>query len=198
QDSLLAKKAAHWLALEWNRVVIPHVDKYRFTKAYAAATGAGGGGTITYDPAAVLEQIYEMNSNVDEVSCPDDGRALFVAPSVFKDIKKEVVPLLNNPGDQMVRSRGLAGTIDGVAVVKVPSNLLPTGVKALFWHKSALLAAQKLHEAKILEGGHVMSGHIIKGRLRHDAWALKGYDSASGINTKLATFQALVAAPPTP
>lgn len=193
-DSAMTKSAGKWLAEQMNKVFVPTLDRNRFQTAFAAASGTNGGGTQTYNAATILEQIRTMNANADEVSCPDDGRVVFVTPEVLNAIKAEVTPLLNNLSDGIVRTRGLAGTLDGLPVVKVPSNLFPATVKALFWHKSALLSARKLTETRILDGLHVVSGNIIQGRFRYDSFALKGYDNQTGVYTKLATFQALVTA----
>jgi hypothetical protein len=191
-DSFQAKTAANWLALQMNMVIVPAIDKQRFLTAFNAAAGANGGGDATYVKATVLEQIQAMNATCDEMSVPSEGRVLFVTPTVWNDIKAEVTPLLNNAGDAIVRSRGLGGTIDGIDVVCVPSNLFPATCNALFWHKGALLAARKLTETKILDGGALVSGNIIQGRFRYDSWALKGFDNASQRYTKLGTFQSLV------
>ena len=192
-DSVNAKSAASWMALQMNMVMVPTVDRERFQTAFDAASDVNGGGSETYSSTDILDQIYTMNANCDEMSVPNEGRCLFVTPFVWNDIKHAVTPLLNNGGDQIVRSRGLGGMIDGIDVVRVPSNLFPDDVKALFWHKQALLAARKLTETKILDGGWVVSGNIMQGRFRYDSWALNGYDNATDRYTKLGTFQALTA-----
>lgn len=194
QDSMAVKKAASWLALQMNQRIVPTIDKDRFGTAFTAAQATGGGGAVALDTDDVLGQIYDMNVACEEVSAPADGRVFFCTPDVYKLIKKEVTPLLSQTTGEIVHGKGLCGQIDGVPVISVPSNLFPDTCKALFWHKSALLAARKLTETRILTNTHVVSGALILGRFRYDSWALSGLDSATGAKTKLATFQALTTA----
>lgn len=185
-DSAQAKKAAQWLALQMNRRIVPMVDKDRFATASAAATTAAQ--SVTYTPAAVLDQLRTANAALDDMSVPLAGRAYFTTSTGINDLKKELTPILNNSSDAIVRSRGLAGTIDGLPVISVPSALLPTDVKGIMWHKDALLAARKLSETKILDGAWVVDGEIIQGRFRFDSWALKGHDDVTDTDVKLKTF----------
>lgn len=194
QDSMGAKTTGKWLAKQMNYRIVPAVYMDRFATAYAAATDADGGGTTVYSKATILDTIFTMNANCDEVSAPDAGRVLFVTPSVYKDIKSECLPILHTAEPSILHKRGLMGTIDGTPIVKVPSNLMPAGCVGLFWHKEALLAARKLTETKILDGGWVVSGNIIQGRFRFDSFALKGFDNSTGLFTKLKTFQAITSA----
>jgi hypothetical protein len=191
QDSAGAKKIGAWLAKQMNRVVVPEIDKNRFVTANTAARDAAGGGVLPYSAATILDDIFTMGANCDEVNAPDSGRVFFVDSLGYKDIKAEVMPILHTAEPDILHSRGLQGTIDGLPIVKVPSALLPTGVRGLFWHKDALLAARKLTETRIVDGAWVVSGKIVLGRIRHDSFALKGHDNISGIDTKMATFHAI-------
>lgn len=196
-DSAMAKSAAKFLKNQMNKVFIPELDRDRFATAVEAANDPNGGGIDTYTPASVLESIRAMNAACDEMTAPLDGRVAFVTPTVLNDLKSELTPILNNPGDAIVRSRGLAGHIDGINIVSCPSNLFPadpsgTGdIKVIFWHKDALLSARKLTETKILDGAHVVSGSIIQGRFRFDSFALQGYNNITSEYEKMKTFMAL-------
>lgn len=193
-DSAKAKSAAKWLAIQMNQVIVPTIDRNRLATAATAALAAGGGGTEIYAPATVLNQFRKMNANLDNISCPLDGRVFYITPFVLNAIKEQLTPLLHDTSDAIVHSRGLKGLLDGVPVVCVPENLFPAKTKALMWHKSALLSARKLTETKILDGAWVVSGNIIQGRFRYDSWPLKGHNSDTGVDTKLATFQSLTVA----
>lgn len=193
-DSAMAKTIAKWLAEQMNKVIVPAVDMNRFATAATAAASADGGGTITYDPATVLEAIRTMNANCEEVSAPLDGRVFFGTPDVIMELKNEITPWMSYTSNSIITKGTPVGTIDGIPVVCVPTALLPTTIKGLFWHRSALLAARKLTETKILNGAWVVSGNIVQGRFRYDSFALSGLNSATGIHTKMKTFQALTTA----
>lgn len=191
QDSVGAKKAGNWLAKQMNRVIVPAIDANRLATACTAAAGAAGGGTTAYAAATILDDLFTFNANADEVNAPDSGRVLVVDPYVYKDIKGEVIPILHTAQPGILHQRGLMGEIDGTPIVKVPTNLLPAGYRGVFWHKDALLGARKLTETRIVDGGWVVSGKIILGRVRFDSFALSGYDNIRDVHTKTATFQAL-------
>jgi len=77
-DSANAKTAANFMAEQMNKVIVPTIDRERFQTAFDAASDVNGGGTETYSSADILDQIYTMNANCDEMSVPNEGRCLFV------------------------------------------------------------------------------------------------------------------------
>ncbi|MCL2806682.1 MAG: hypothetical protein FWD27_00735 [Coriobacteriia bacterium] len=190
-DSIASKVAGDWMAQQVMYRVNPMIDRERFETAFEAAQDANGGGAVAYDAANILDQIYEMNANCDELSVPDSGRVMFIDSFGYKDIKQAVTPLLSQTTGKIVVKRGLMGGIDGLPIIKVPSNLLPDGVRALYWHNKALLACRKLTETFIDNGRPFLSGQIMTGLFRFDSWALNGYNDAEEHYTKLGTFHAL-------
>lgn len=185
-DSAKAKSAAEWLALEMNEVLVPEIDKDRFSTASTASTAPGGGGAYLYSSSTLLADIRAMNARCDEVSAPINGRVCFVTPGVLNDLKAALSTSLSQTDDAIIRTRGLAGNIDGIPIIQVPTALFPTNVKALFWHKQGLLSARKLTETKIYTNSEFVSGTVIKGRFRYDSFAL------SGDGKKIACFQKLM------
>jgi hypothetical protein len=203
-DSMQAKKAAEWLALEMNQVVVPTIDKNVFATAWTAAakTGAGGIAELDADTAGdFLAQIRDINADCDEVSCPMDGRVLFLTPTAYNKLKKDLDTMMTNAGStDQVTSRGFKGNVDGVPVVVVPQSYFPAASgttpnkvtpAGLFWHKSAILSCRKLTETRIKTDSELVSGNLIIGRFRYDCFDLVGSNGSGGEKTKLKTIHGL-------
>ena len=119
------------LAGEFQRLhVIPEIDAYRFSKYYQKA---GQHLEFNVTAGAILSLIDDFDATMDDNNVPEEGRVLFVAPTVFK-------LMINDP----VLSKSI--TIDGMEdktvnkkfyyynghlIVKVPSQRFYTEIELL-------------------------------------------------------------------
>ena len=119
------------LAGEFQRLhVIPEIDAYRFSKYYQKA---GQHREFTVTAGAILNLIDDFDATMDDNEVPEEGRILFVAPTVYK-------LMINDP----VLSKGI--TTDGVddktvnkkfyyydghLIIKVPSTRFYTVIEQL-------------------------------------------------------------------
>jgi hypothetical protein len=67
---------------------------------------------------------------------------------------------------------GMVGMVDGVKIIPVPSSYLPTNVAFILTHPVATVAAEKLTEYKVNKNAPGISGALIEGRVRYDAFVL--------------------------
>jgi hypothetical protein len=70
------------------------------------------------------------------------------------------------------RVNGQVGEVDNVKIVPVPSTYLSTNVEFILVHPSAVVAAQKLYEYKTNSNVPGLSGTLIEGRVRYDAFVI--------------------------
>jgi hypothetical protein len=188
-DSAMAKTAGKWLGIQMNQVVVPEIDKNRFATAVNYATTNTQ--TAPYVAANVKTLMREMVKEANEVNAPVDGRVFFVSPEAAVDLEDILTPYMSYTSDKIMTEHCPIGKLFGVPVVEVPTDLLPTDVMVIFWHKSAILGARKLTETKILDGAFVLSGNIIQGRFRYDSFVLPGTNKLSGVATKGSTVRVL-------
>ena len=128
------------VAKQTNKVVAPYLDQLRFatlignssatilttgtTAETTAETTAGttAGTTVRTNYEAVIDAGVKL----DELA-NNGRRLLFVTPTFYASIKKEIVklPQGDNTGDALFK--GVVGELDGALVIKVPNRILNTG-----------------------------------------------------------------------
>lgn len=114
------------VAKQTNKVVAPYMDQLRFATLIgnSTATVINSGTTAS----ANYETVIEAGVKLDELGNGGNGRRLlFVTPTFYASIKKEIVklPQGDNTGDALFK--GVVGELDGALVIKVPSRILNTG-----------------------------------------------------------------------
>ena len=169
KQSVTARNAGKALKVEIREQVTPTFDKNVFAKVAAA----GDADAITISTGA-YDAIMDANVALDEANVPLDGRVLFVTSAVYKDIKKDITTTINaDTYNSKLVGKGYVGELDGVPVVKVPSSYFPEGVGALLWHKSVVLGAKQLAEARVRTDNEMLSGSLLMGRYIFDAFVLE-------------------------
>nr|DAT91700.1 MAG TPA: Major capsid protein [Caudoviricetes sp.] len=119
------------LAGEFQRLhVIPEIDAYRFAKYYQkAATHL----EFTVSSGAILNLVDDFDSQMDDDEVPEDGRILFVAPSVFKlmvnDPALEKYISVEGGEDKTVNKRFYY--YNGHPIIKVPAGRFYTEIELL-------------------------------------------------------------------
>lgn len=74
---------------------------------------------------------------------------------------------------QEMRLKGVVAMIDGLTVIKVPSNRLPENFGFMVAHPSATVAPTKLEEYKVHQDPPGLSGELVEGRIVYDAFVLE-------------------------
>jgi hypothetical protein len=107
---------------------IPELDKYRYSKIHADYVALGKTPDVTELTVANALQVFDkLMQNMDEAEVPEEGRILYVTPTVHTLLKqaedmKRVINVQENNGaiNRAVRS------LDDVTLVKVPSSRMKT------------------------------------------------------------------------
>lgn len=107
---------------------IPELDKYRYSKIHADYVALGKTPDITELTVVNALQVFDkLMQNMDEAEVPEEGRILYVTPTVHTLLKqaedmKRVINVQENNGaiNRAVRS------LDDVTMVKVPSSRMKT------------------------------------------------------------------------
>ena len=170
---LEAQKA---LARELREVVVPEVDTYVINKM---VTGAGKTATaVALTAANIYEKILDASEWLDDKEVPDSGRVLIVSAPTYTLMKKAGVFDSTDVGAEL-RLNGVVATLDGAAVVKVPSARLPQKFGFMLAHPSATVAPVKLEDYGVHNDTIISSGSIVTGRVVYDAFVLD--NKADGI-----------------
>lgn len=157
------------LARQLREVVIPEVDKYTYGVMAAGAGQTVEGDTTT--PANIYDLVLAGSEFLDDNEVPETERALVVVPSVYTMLKQSDIFDKTDVGAEM-RARGVVATLDGMNVIKIPSNRMPANFGFMIAHPSATTAPVKLEDYGMHEDTPLSSGTIVTGRICYDAFVL--------------------------
>ena len=149
--------------------VIPAVDAYRFG---VMANNAGHKETLTLSASNVYGAIVDATAYLDDREVPMDGRILVVTSATYGLMKKSKDIVMETEVGMDMKIKGVIGSLDGMTIVKVPSNRLPEGFQFLITHRVATTAPVKLAEYKIHTDAPGISGSLVEGRVYYDAFVL--------------------------
>ncbi len=178
QDTNGTMEAAATLAENIDNLVIPALDTYRLSviAAKAPTQGVVSGKTHIITNAVTKTNAYEEFLSCQEVldddKAPLGGRISVVTPAYLNKIKLD--EHFTKWGDMatQIAINGIAGDIDGVPVVKVPTTYMPENVDFLITNPIACPSPVKLQEFKINYDAPGISGALVEARVRYDAFVL--------------------------
>ena len=173
EQGALAKKAGEVMRAEMEEQVIPMIDANRLSKAAIGAAAA----SQYYAPTANdgYGDVLKMSAALDEAKAPIAGRVLWVTPTFYNAIKKQITTNVEASGyNDKLLGRGLVGELDGVPVVKVPTSYFPSNTSAIMIHRDALLGAKQIMNTRIITDSELVDGTILLGRFIFDAFVLNG------------------------
>lgn len=177
QQGALAKKAGEVLRAQMEEKVIPAVDANRLAKAGIAAAAASQYFAPTQNDS--YGDVLKMSAALDEAKAPVQGRVLWVTPSFYNGIKKEITTTVNaSDYNGKLLGKGFVGELDGCPVVKVPSSYFPANTSAIMAHKKALLGVEQIKSVKIIDDSELVDGKVLRGRFVFDTFALNGKKKA--------------------
>lgn len=166
-----ALEAGTALARQIREVIIPEIDKYRFD---AMAIGAGTSATpAAITAASIYGQILAGTEALDNAEVPVDGRQIIVTPATYRFMKASAEIILETEIGMEARERGVVAMIDGMEVLKVPTNRIGTAnFGFMIAHPIATVGPVKLAEYKTHEDAPGVSGTLVEGRVYYDAFVL--------------------------
>lgn len=163
------------LARQLREVVVPEVDTYGYN---VMAEGAGKkADAVDLTAKNIYGLLLEGSEYLDNNEVPETERSVIVPPAVYTLLKYADVFDHTEVGAEM-RMKGVVATIDGVNVIKVPANRLPSGFGFMLAHPSATTAPLKLEDYNIHQNTPLSSGAIVTGRVCYDAFVLDNKKNA--------------------
>lgn len=163
-------EAATALARQLREVTIPEVDQYVYKVMAENAGNKPAAATLSAD--TIYEEIVNATVVLDDAEVPENGRVLLVVPGVYKLMKESKEIVLNTNIGEDMRLKGVISNLDGMNVIKVPSNRMPKNFGFMVAHPVATVAPTKLADYKIHQDPPGISGSLIEGRIVYDAFVL--------------------------
>lgn len=173
-DSMNVRDAGKALRREIDEVIVPTQDKYTFWKlAKSAETNNNvNANKQALTTSTAYAAFLEGQTALDNKLVPAGGRVAAVNASTLALLKQDSSFILASELGQKTLINGQVGEIDGVKIVKVPDNYLPSNVAFVITHPSVTVKAEKLADYKIHQDPPFISGNLVEGRVYYDAFVL--------------------------
>lgn len=169
-------EAASALNRQLREKVVPEIDIHTYGRIVEKAGIKPDASALTVDN--IYEAIAAGSEALDEAEVPEDGRYILVTPKVLKLMKLNKNLAVNSDIGEDLRKKGAVATVDGAAVMKIPSKRLPKGFGFLYGHPMATCAPIKIADYKIHRDPPGLSGSLVEGRVNYDAFVLENKTNA--------------------
>ena len=173
--------AAAALRRQIDEVVIPEVDTYRISKLVAGADVANIIKDVAVTKANAYEKFLAVQEILDNKKVPVGGRICMCTPGYYNMLKLDEAFTKKGDMATKIAINGLVGEVDGVYVIKAPASYFPKNVNFLITNPIVMPAPIKLTEYKIHDDAPGISGHLVEGRIRYDAFVLNQKKDAIGV-----------------
>ena len=180
-DTMGTMEAGAALRRQIDEVVIPEIDTYRISKLVAGADA----GNIVKDTAVTKVNAYEKFLAVQEIldnkKVPTGGRICICTPGYYNMLKLDEAFTKKGDMATQIAINGLVGEVDGVYFVKAPKSYFPEKVHFIITNPIVMPSPIKLAEYKIHDDAPGISGYLVEGRVRYDAFVLNKKKDAIGV-----------------
>lgn len=173
-ESMGVTDAAKFLARQVREVITPEIDVYRLAALNTAAI-ANGKSTIITPAATSASNAYSnfltLNANISDDLVPQAGRVAFMTATYYNYLKQSNF-VLDSEAAYKDRKSGKFGTVDGVAIVVVPSSYMPTNTDLIITHPSVMVSPLVLTDYITHKNAPGINGWLVEGRVVYDAFVL--------------------------
>lgn len=170
-ETQMQMEAATALARQNRIVTIPEIDSYTYEVMVDNA------GTVATPEALTPDNIYghmlTASKALDDDFVPETDRVFLVTPETYRTMKLSPEIVLNTDIGVEMRQKGVIASLDGAAVIKVPSNRLPENFGFMLAHPAATVAPVKLEDFTVHNNPPYVSGWLVEGRVAYDAFDMK-------------------------
>lgn len=170
QDQANIKKANSILKQVWDEQIVPLIDKDRLT---TWATGAGSvtpGAALT--KSTVIEAILNGTSALNNSLVNRDNRVCFVTESLAVKCKLASELQYNEAFTTKALVNGQIAKLNGMPIVSVPDDWMPTGVEFMIKYKRSSADPMKLKMLRSNNNVPGLAGTLIEGLVRFDSFVL--------------------------
>lgn len=174
-DNMMIKVPGKYLAQATKNVLIPEMDTY-ILQTIATAGAVANRDDIVSDAATSSSNAYtnflDINANITNNEAPVEGRVAGMTATYYNFLKQGGF-VLDSDSAYRDRKTGNLGTVDGVAVVIIPSGRMPStsgAIDLVITHPVATVAPEKLTDYTLHSNPPGISGDLLEYRHRYDAF----------------------------
>ncbi len=164
------------LARQIREVCVPEIDTYVYNVMCENAGNKPSAISLTHEN--IYNEIISANCVLDDNEVPETNRIMLVTPQVYLLLKQcKDITMETNIGNEL-RLKGVIGIIDGVTIVKIPANRVPSDFGFMIVHPVATVAPVKLEDYNTHKNPPGISGTLVEGRICYDAFVLENKANA--------------------
>lgn len=181
-DTMMTMEAGKALRRQIDEVVIPEIDTYRIAQLIAGANvgHVKNGVVVTKDNA--YEEFLAVQEILDNAKAPMGGRVALVTPSYYNMLKLDEAFVKRGDLATKIALNGQIGECDNIPIIKAPNSYFPAKVNFVITNAIVMPAPMKLAEYKVHADAPGISGWLVEGRVRYDAFVLKEKKPAIGVS----------------
>lgn len=184
QDTMMVRKPGAYLAQATKNVLVPEIDTYIFATINTAGNVADRD-DIVADAATTASNAYTnflaITADITNNEAPEEGRIAAMTPAYYNLLKQGGFVLDSDKGQTKLES-GELGTVDGVKIVLVTTNRMPSAVDLIVSHPSVCVAPEKLVDYTLHKNPQGISGELLEYRHRYDAFVDTNKTGCIGIH----------------
>lgn len=197
QDQQGVKAAGKMMKMEVDEVAVPAMDKYVFERL-ANLAGTIVGNTTAINKSNVAERITAGTTALDDAEVPQESRYLYVTAPVHAALRQsDLFERASDSINDAAIKRGKVGMFDNMEVIKVPKSRMPANVNFMIVYKNAATAPVKLNDTKLHQDPPGISGNLMEGRFRWDAFVFETKAAGIYVDVNTASGAGTVLAAPT-
>ena len=174
-DQMMAKKTGTVTKAEIGEKVVPYFDKYALGQ-WIKGAGQKSAITAAVTKDTVLDMFIDARKKFVNALIPlsTNDNFAYITTTAYGFLLRNPEFISVEKLGNVILTNGEVGKCMSFRVVEVPDDYLGT-TQALFVHKKAVLAPTKLKELKVHDDAPGISGRLIEGRYRGDAFVLDVY-----------------------
>ncbi len=176
QDTMAIRQPGKYLAQVTKNKMVPEIDTYILQTIATAGGTNGNRDDIATDAATTSGTAYTnfllINADITDNEAPTEGRVAAMTATYYNLLKQGGF-VLDSDSAYRDRKSGNLGSVDGVDVVIVPSNRMPStsgAIDLLITHPMATVAPEKLTDYTLHNNPFGISGNALEYRHRYDAF----------------------------
>ncbi len=167
------------LAREIREVITPAYDRYCFRVMAESAEENGHNATTEITKQNAYSMLLNGVEHMSDRNVPIDNCYAFCTYHYVNLLMQDSSFIRYGNRSQEMLNTGRIGTVDGIEIVRVPKNKLPSGTAFLLVHKDSCVAPRQLEEYKTHVDPPGYSGTLCEGRVLYDCFVLD--EKADGI-----------------
>lgn len=185
QDTMMVRQPGKYLAQVVKNKMVPEIDTYRIAALFAAGATSGSRDDIVADAATTSSNAWTnftaINADITDHEAPTEGRVALMTSTYYNLLLQSGFVVASEKGQSKTETGDL-GNVDGVKVVIVPSNRMPSNCDLIITHPSVLVAPEKLRDYTIHKNPPGINGYQIDYRHRYDAFVDANRLNATGFH----------------